>query len=210
MDVRLKLVRGCVAALAGVASVSLAFAAGNSAPPSSHAPPPKSDSTVQPLAQKRLLDQLFARLARSTDADESEGIARSITRIWLRSGSDTADLLMSRVGTAMGAKKSVLAEQLLDRIVALEPDWAEAWNRRATVRAENFDDNGAMADIAQVLVREPRHFGAMSGMGFIFVRHEMPKQALKVFRKVLALYPKQENIRKAVDKLAVEVEGRDI
>lgn len=164
----------------------------------------------QQPSQKRVLDELFARLAKSTDSDESEGIARSIKRIWQRSGSDTADLLMARAGTAMGSKNSDLAARLLDSIVALEPDWAEAWNRRATVRFEKFDDDGAMADIAQVLVREPRHFGALSGMGYIFERHDMHKAALKVFRKVLALYPKQDDIRKAVDKLTIQVEGRDI
>lgn len=177
--------------------------------------PPKSDprtssADAQPPSHKRVLDELFARLGKSTDSSEAEGIARSIKRIWQRSGSDTADLLMTRAGTALSSKNTALAEQLLDRIVALEPDWAEAWNRRATVRYEKFDDDGAMADIAQVLVREPRHFGALSGMGYIFERHDMHKAALKVFRKVLALYPKQDDIRKVVDKLTIEVEGRDI
>jgi tetratricopeptide (TPR) repeat protein len=164
----------------------------------------------EPVSPNRLLDDLFDRLAKSTDAEESEGIAGAIQRVWLRSGSDTAELLLSRAVAAMASKDLKLAETLLDRLIAIEPDWAEAWNKRATVRFELNDDQGAMRDIAQVLVREPRHFGALTGMGFILQRDGMDKAALKVFRKVLELYPKLDIIRKTVDKLTVDVEGRDI
>ena len=63
-----------------------------------------------------------------------------------------------------------VSRTLLDKLIVLQPDWAEAWNKRATVRYLMDDEQGSMADIARVLVLEPRHFGALSGMGMILER----------------------------------------
>lgn len=158
----------------------------------------------------KVLDELFKRLAATTDPDEGKGIAGAIERVWLRSGSDTADLLMQRAAAAVQEKDMPLALELLDRVVAIEPDWVEAWNKRATARFMTNDINGAMADIDRVLKIEPRHFGALAGMGFILEREGLDKRALEVFRHVLTIYPGQLDIKKLVDRLAPEVEGRDI
>src|SRR4051812_42101826 len=105
----------------------------------------------------KVLDELFQRLAATSDADEGKGIAGAIERVWLRSGSDTADLLMSRAVAAVQAKDLPLALEVLDKVVAVEPGWAEGWNKRATARFLSNDINGAMADIDRVLKLEPRH-----------------------------------------------------
>jgi tetratricopeptide (TPR) repeat protein len=160
--------------------------------------------------QQHLLDELFGRLSKSTDTQESQGIAGAIERLWMRSGSDTADLLMGRALTAVQGKQLPLAEKLLGSVIAVEPEWAEAWNKRATVRFMNDDDAGAMQDIAEVLRREPRHFGALVGMATILQRAGLKKAALKVFRKALDVYPQQSSVRTLVDKLTLDVEGRDI
>jgi hypothetical protein len=157
-----------------------------------------------------VLNELFKRLAATADAEEGKGIAGAIERVWLRSGSDTAELLMSRAMTAVQAKDLPLGLDLLDKLVAIEPDWAEGWNKRATARFMANDMNGSMADIDRVLKLEPRHFGALSGMGFILEREGLDKRALEVFRHVLTIYPGLPDIKKIVDKLAPEVEGRDI
>ncbi|MEA2840927.1 MAG: hypothetical protein QOF41_2257 [Methylobacteriaceae bacterium] len=157
-----------------------------------------------------VLDELFKRLATTGDPDEGKGIAGAIERVWLRSGSDTADVLMSRALAAVQAKDLPLALELLDKVVVVEPDWAEAWNKRATARFMANDITGAMADIDHVLKLEPRHFGALSGMGFILEREGLDKRALEIFRHVLTIYPGLPDIKKIVDKLAPEVEGRDI
>jgi tetratricopeptide (TPR) repeat protein len=166
------------------------------------AEPPKSPQAV--------LDELFGRLGKSTDAAESQGIAGAIERVWMRSGSDTADLLMQRALSAVEAKDLALGETLLTSVVKIDPTWAEAWNKRATVRYMRDDTWGAMADLAEVLAREPRHFGALTGMAAILQRAGLDKDALQVYRKVLALYPQLDGIRAAVDKLRIDVEGRDI
>jgi hypothetical protein len=171
----------------------------------------KPRPVVREAAQRaNILDELFKRLAATTDADEGKGIAGAIERVWLRSGSETADLLMARAVAAVQAKDLPLALELLDKVVAIEPDWAEGWNKRATARFMAHDTNGAMADIDRVLKLEPRHFGALSGMGFILEREGLDKRALEVFRHVLAIYPGLPDIKKLIDKLVPEVEGRDI
>jgi hypothetical protein len=179
------------------------------------AKPAEQKFRPRPLAREgtqraNVLDELFKRLSATSDADEGKGIAGAIERVWLRSGSDTADLLMSRALAAVQGKDFPLALELLDKVVAIEPAWAEAWNKRATARFLANDMNGAMADIDRVLKLEPRHFGALSGMGFILEREGLDKRALEIFRHVLTIYPGLPDIRKIVDKLAPEVEGRDI
>lgn len=174
---------------------------------------PKRDEDhvqVKVPTRAQLLDGLFDRLAKSTDPDEAGGIAALIERTWMRSGSDTADLLMSRAVAAMGTDHRDVATALLDKIVALRPDWAEGWNKRATLRFLEDDDAGSMEDLSHVLALEPRHFGALSGMGFILKRNGLDAGALKALRKALALYPENPDLRKAVDQLTPEVEGRDL
>ena len=165
---------------------------------------------TQTAMRRHMLDELFTRLAAAHDLTEAEGTAGAIEHIWLRSDSDTANLLMERALVAMNGKHFPLALTLLDKIVLLQPDWAEAWNKRATTRFLADDLDGAMADIGQVLKLEPRHFRALSGLGIILQKSGLDKRALEVFRKALEIYPQQPDIQKIVEKLSLEVEGRDI
>lgn len=169
-----------------------------------------ADAFAQPPGRQRLLDELFDRLAKAQDALEAHGIAGAIERVWLRSGSDTADLLMDRSQQAVSTKDWALCQQLLDQVIIIEPNWAEAWNRRATARYLADDDIGSMADLAHALALEPRHFGALAGMGFILQRTGFRKRALDAFRKALEINPQQEDLRKIVDKLTLEVEGQEL
>jgi tetratricopeptide (TPR) repeat protein len=173
---------------------------------------PAAEPAKPTLRQTRaqILDELFGRLAQSTDADAAKGIAGAIERVWMHSGSDTADLLMQRALSALNGEDYALAERVLDAIVVIDPDWAEGWDQRATERFVTDDYAGAMQDISHVLAIEPRHFGALSGMGFILQKTGFDKEALQVFRRTLEIYPQQESIRKIVDDLTIEVEGRDI
>ncbi len=176
----------------------------------------KSDATADPEpAQKpptraEVLDKLLGRLGKATDADEAQGIAGLIEQIWMKSGSDTADLLMTRVVAAISSNRHDVADALLAQILELQPNWAEAWNKRATLRFLDDDDAGSMADISHVLALEPRHFGAISGMGFILARHGEDKAALTALRRALEIYPENPDVRKAVDRLTPEVEGHDL
>lgn len=169
----------------------------------------KPDGNVQ-AGRQRILEDLFKRLERTQDVDEARGISGAIERVWMRSGSDTADLLMERASSAMAKKDWRLAEELLDKMVEIEPQWAEVWNKRATVRFFTEDLSGSMADLAYVLKLEPRHYTALVSMGVILLQRDFDAQALRVFRRALEINPQLDDIRKRVDKLQLEVEGRDI
>ena len=173
--------------------------------PQGKAPPPLSVLTPQAN-----LENLFTRLAEAKSPDDAQAISSTIERLWLRSGSDTADLLMGRAMSAVNKKDYQSATKVLDKVVELEPGWAEGWNKRATVRYLENDDEGSVSDIAHVLALEPRHFGALTGLGFILQRNGNDKRALQVFRRVLEVSPQLGNIRKIVEKMIPDVEGREL
>src|SRR6185312_9957665 len=103
-----------------------------------------------------------------------------------------------------------LALKLLTAIVKIKPDYVEAWNRRATLYYTQKEYGRALADIREVLKREPRHFGALSGLGLILQDIGDDKQALEVYRRALAVYPRMEHIPDVVKRLEEKIEGRDI
>jgi len=162
--------------------------------------------------QKRgaTLDELFSRLAAAKDETEANGVAALIERRWMRSGSDTADLLMTRAGDAIRDKDYPLAIELLDRVIALQPGWAEAWNRRATAFYLLDDPVSAVADLRQALTREPRHFAALAGLGHVYMANGDKTRALDAYRRALAIHPYLDTVRTTVEHLAPEIDGRDL
>ncbi len=98
----------------------------------------------------------------------------------------------------------------MDEVVSLKPDFVEGWNRRATLYYLQNDYTRSMSDIEQVLAREPRHFGALAGLGMIMQELGDEKRALDAFRKALAINPHLEKVPDLVKTLTEKVEGRDI
>jgi tetratricopeptide (TPR) repeat protein len=174
------------------------------------APVAPKQETARPPSPAVAMDQLFDRLAKANSEAEARGIAATIQRRWLRSGSDTADLLMNRAVEALTTGDHELAVELLDRVIALEPGWAEAWNKRATVFAIMGDDTRAIADIRETLRREPRHFGALFGLAAMLSARDDKKAAYDIFKRVHAIYPQFAPVRQALERLKPEIEGRDI
>ena len=174
----------------------------------------RSESLAKPpLAMRdrtRNLDFLFGALKVAPDDVTAKAIEERIWAVWTASPSDTANLLMTRVKTAIEVKDLDLAIKLLDAIVKVKPEYVEAWNRRATIYYMKKDYGRALADIRQVLKREPRHFGALAGFGLILQDIGDDKQALEVYRRVLTLYPRMERIPDLVKTLQEKVEGRNI
>ncbi len=117
---------------------------------------------------------------------------------------------MMRSKAAMEAQQPELAIKLLDAIIKLRPDYVEAWNRRATLYYLQNDYARSLADIQQVLAREPRHFAALAGLGMIMQDLGDEKRALEAFRKALAINPHLEKVPELVKQLSEKVEGRDI
>ena len=175
-------------------------------------PPPTAPQAAEspPRSRAQILDELFERLAAADDSDEAAGVAARIQGLWLQSGSDTADLLASRAAAEVAKGDTQVALQILDKVVTLDPDWAEGWNKRATLRYTEEDDFGAMEDLVHVLTLEPRHFGALSGMSLILQRRGMKKGALVMLRRATSIYPHNAGLQSLLDALVPEVEGRDL
>ncbi len=117
---------------------------------------------------------------------------------------------MSRVRRAIEAKNIDLAVKLLDSIVVLRPDYIEAWNRRATLHFAQKDFTRSIEDIRQTLAREPRHFGALAGLGMIMQELGEDRRALEVYRKAIEINPHLPRIPDLIKSLTEKVEGREI
>jgi tetratricopeptide (TPR) repeat protein len=156
------------------------------------------------------LDTLFGALKIAPDEASAKAIENRIWAIWMSSDSDTCNLLMSRVKDATEDKDFDLAIKLLDAVVTIKPDYVEAWNRRATLYYVKHEYGRALADIREVLAREPRHFGALAGLGFILQDIGDDKHALEAYQAALAIDPHLRNLPDVVKTLREKVEGRDI
>ena len=215
--IRLRIAPAALALLlASAAPAVIGAAQAQPAPPSrpgTVAPEDKADNPATPTVPQRspaaTLERLFQRLHDATTQEEAEGVARLIQRRWARSGSDTADLLMTRAQQALKDKQNELAIELLDRVISLQPDWAEAWNQRANALYLAGDSIRSMLDIGETLKREPRHYGAMMGLGTILRQQGDDKRAMVAYRKALEVYPQLDAVKDAVESLKLEVDGRD-
>ncbi|MCB8822403.1 tetratricopeptide repeat protein [Microvirga rosea] len=168
--------------------------------------PPQNQQVRRPVT----LDSLFERLAKAESEREADGIATLIERRMSRSGSDTADLLFSRAAKALEDKDYPLSIEILDRILALEPQWAEAWYRRALVFYMLDDPVATLADLHQAVTLEPRHFGAWTALGHLFMASDEKSQALAAYRKVLQINPQTSSVQTIVSRLGLEVDGQDL
>ena len=171
---------------------------------------PKDLPRPQQGDRTRNLDFLFGALKAAPDPDSAKQVENRIWALWIASGSDTANLLMGRTKTAIDGNDLDLALQLLDAIIKIKPDYIEAWNRRATIHYMRKEFGEALLDIRQVLVREPRHFGALSGLGMILQEFGDEKNALVVFRRAIEINPHMQKIPDLVKSLSEKVDGRDI
>ena len=198
--------------LAGLFTLALvaAFAVPAAAAPDDWVAPPQKLPHVQHGNPKHNLDFLFGALKVAPDDVTAKAIEGRILALWSATRSDTTTLLMSRVQTAIEAKDLDLAVKLLDGIIKIKPKYVEAWNRRATIYYMKKDYGHALADIREVLRREPRHFGALSGLGLIMQDIGDDRQALEVYRRALAVYPRLQRIPDVVKTLQEKIEGRDI
>lgn len=198
--------------LAAVALAALAMpvAAQEKSPTDKWVHPPSDVPKVPRAERLRNMDFLFGALQAAPDEESAKAVENRIWALWMVSGSDTADLLMTRARAATEGKDLELALRLLNTIIELRPSYVEAWNRRATIYFLQKDYVNAMADLREVLVREPRHFGALAGVGTILEEFGDEKHALEAFRKAQAIYPRLAGVADQIKTLTEKVEGRDI
>jgi tetratricopeptide (TPR) repeat protein len=150
---------------------------------------------------------LFEELKRERDPEKAKGIASQVIAEMNDSGSATVNLLMQWAEDAIKEKKNAAALDFLDRVTLLDPAFTEGWNRRATLHYTMGDQRKAMADIAEVLKREPRHFGALAGLAGILTEAGDDDMALKAWERYLNVYPADREAQEAVSKLSEKIAG---
>jgi tetratricopeptide (TPR) repeat protein len=193
-----------------IAALAWAISDKAQAQPSGGVEAPRKPARVIPRDRAHNLDFLFEALKAAPDEASAKAVEERIAAIWLASKSDTANLLMTRASAAIEARDFDLALELLNAIVVVAPNYVEAWNRRATIYYMKNDFGRAVADIRRVLSLEPRHFGAMAGLGRIFQSIGDDRHALEIYRRALAINPHLQRIPDIVKTLTEKVEGRDI
>lgn len=154
------------------------------------------------------VDDLLADLARP-DLDRWQRVERQILSEWSKSGSAAMDLLLQRGRDALAAGETLAAIEHLTALTDHAPDFAEGWSSRAAAFHQAGRYGEAMEDIARALALNPQHFGAMAGLGLILEETGYTDRALAVFRAAQAIHPHQPAIRRAVERLAARVSGRD-
>ena len=177
--------------------------------PAEDGPAPPSSPEELAAREDARLDALFARLEQA-DSGEWKRIQTEIWRAWSNSGSPSMDLLLHRAEEAIEAGEPEVALRFLDDLVRLAPDFAEGWNKRATVYFMLGEYGRAVADIERALALEPRHFGALSGLAMILERLGDKKGAYQAYKEALAVHPNLPGAKKAVERLAPEVEGQEL
>ncbi len=156
------------------------------------------------------LDPLFERLAATDDDNEAARIANRIWGIWIETGDPALDRMMARGIVALRLRRLDAALANFESIVVADPDFAEGWNKRATVYFLMGRYEDSIRDVERALALEPRHFGALSGMGLILSELGEDEQALEWFERALAVNPHLQGIRERVRAIKAKLRGDDI
>jgi tetratricopeptide (TPR) repeat protein len=151
------------------------------------------------------LDALFDTLKTSEISGELQETEVNIWAIWFESGRDEVDSLMEEAGVAMQSGQLPQAEELYSRVVKMAPEFSEGWNRRATVRYYRQDYEGSIEDIRQTLTLEPRHFGAIWGLGMILGRDRDFSGAITAFERLLEIKPNSRDAKPRIELLKQEL-----
>ena len=154
------------------------------------------------------LPKLFESLKSATDAKTAKVTASAIWRIWSEKPDDKRIAKMLRQGTEqMNAGHLRKAEKLFTLVINAAPDFAEAWNKRATVYFLMGAYDLSKNDIAQTIAREPQHFGAWSGLGLVETHIGNYDEALKAYEKAARIHPFLDGYENMVEKLRKLAQG---
>ena len=150
------------------------------------------------------LDKLFARLIKTVDASEAQRAEQTIWSLWMTSDSPTADALLAQAMKASANNETAAAIAILDNVIAVHPNYAEAWNKRATVYFLIGRYNDSLKDIERTLELEPRHFGALSGRGMIMRKQGDLAGARAAFEEALSFNPYMDGVKRALEEIESE------
>lgn len=156
------------------------------------------------------LDKLFTRLLTPKDIAEAQQLEKLIWSIWKLSENESVTLLMQQGEAAMNAGDFESALEKFNEMVKLAPEFAEGWNKRATIffLIENY--RASLADINRTLALEPRHFGALAGLGLVWDALNEKMKALEAYRSALEIHPHLYGVKYRIEQLVKELEGQPI
>jgi len=164
---------------------------------------------AQSDAQAEELDALFQQLKMPVDGDW-KSVEQRIWAVWSESGSDAMNLLLRRGRQAVKAKDYNTAIEHFSALIDHAPKFAAGWNARATAWFKMGEYGLAVGDIQHVLTLEPRHFGALSGLGLIFEKTGQPRDALKAYKAALAIHPFRPDIIDAIKRVEQMIGGASL
>lgn len=170
----------------------------------------EKDASDPQKALENLSQDLLDKLKTTASEEEAATIEEEIWDAWLVSGSATVDIMMKRGLEYQESQDAQSARDMYDRAIAIKPDYAEAWNRRALIFFNDGKYDEAIADLESTLTYEPRHFGAWIGLGMIFESIDRPDAALKAYRKALEIHPHAAAAQQGERRLSRVVEGMPI
>jgi tetratricopeptide (TPR) repeat protein len=152
------------------------------------------------------LDKLFTQLKNTKDLSSAQVIEKEIWEIWQihpsddRRGFRLTELLIQ--GTRlMNMRELSKAYEVFTKIIAVETDWAEAWNKRATVLYLMKQYESSLSDIKITLVLEPRHFGALSGQALNYIELNLYEKAIESYKAAQKIYPIMDGAKKMIPQL---------
>lgn len=170
----------------------------------------KPQARAAASSQTRELDQLFGALKKADSEEEAKPIEDKIAAAFLRSGSPTVDLLMTRAAVALKAGDAETAKKLIASVTEVAPDYAEGWHQRGIIRAAAGDDQGAMFCLEKAVTLNPRHFAALAELASKVEEYGDKPTALKLYRKALALDPHYDGLARKIRALEHDVEGESL
>lgn len=170
-------------------------------------PLPKQSQTNKELSNEEKLDNLFQQLQKQANPLAAKQIAKDIWQQWQNNSNPTVNLLAKWARDATDTGNYITALDLLDQVIILDPKFAEGWNQRATIHFLREDYAKSIADIEQTLKLEPRHFGALSGLGSIQQTLGKEKDALQSWYQALRIYPAMTNIQNAIINLEEKLQA---
>ena len=163
-------------------------------------------SNISAEERKNELDKLFVQLKNTKDLSSAKIVENKIWEIWLihpsndRRGFRLTELL-TQGSRLMNRRQFSKAYEIFTQIIAVEPDWAEAWNKRATVLYLMKEYESSLADIKITLVLEPRHFGALSGQALNYIELNLYEKAIDSYKNAQKIYPVMDGAKKMIPQL---------
>jgi tetratricopeptide (TPR) repeat protein len=141
------------------------------------------------------LPGLFDSLKKASSSDEANAVEAKIWTIWMQANDPAIDKLMAQGSDAMSSQDFPAALESFNAIIAQKPEFAEGWNRRATLYYLMGDYPHSLKDIDRVLELEPRHIGALSGLGLVNMQLDRDEAAADAFKRVLDIDPQSASAR---------------